>query len=233
MRLSQSRWWGSEEIGAFTYKGEFRGLPALLKVQGVKPETSEAFMIESFERANRSQLVRPPRLYFTVPWSDTDGFEALILEYINGSKVVSIPCTEAELDIAKLDGCRIIWLAAPQGIKGTDGNVSQLICRVMKLGEPDASGRRSPVETAETFTLDVDMVIKAAGQIPFEHLVTSNQLKNANGKITIAPDGATNIKGVFAGGDCVNGGKEVVDAVQAGKVGAAAILEHLRSNMQM
>jgi dihydropyrimidine dehydrogenase (NAD+) subunit PreT len=138
-----------------------------------------------------------------------------------------MPCTEAELDLAKLDGCRIIWLAAPQGIKGTDGKVSQLICRVMKLGEPDASGRRSPVETGETFMLDVDMVIKAAGQIPFEHLVTGSQLQNTNGKITIAPNGATNIKGVFAGGDCVNGGKEVVDAVQAGKVSAAAIIDYL------
>lgn len=140
-----------------------------------------------------------------------------------------MPCTEAELDIAKLDGCRIIWLAAPQGIKGDNGKVKNLICRVMQLGEPDASGRRSPVETAETFTLEVDMVIKAAGQIPFEELVTSNQLQHAKGKITTGINGATNIKGVFAGGDCVNGGKEVVDAVQAGKVGARSIIEYLSS----
>jgi len=140
-----------------------------------------------------------------------------------------MPCTEAELDIAKLDGCRIIWLAAPQDIKGDNGQVTHLICRVMQLGEPDASGRRSPVETTETFTLEVDMVIKAAGQIPFEELVSSNQLQHAKGKISIGINGATNIKGVFAGGDCVNGGKEVVDAVQAGKVGAAAILKYLNS----
>ena len=96
----------------------------------------------------------------------------------------------------------------------------------MQLGDEDASGRRSPVDTGETFTLDVDMVIKAAGQIPFESLVNDNKLSNSKGKVLITGS-ATNIDGVFAGGDCVNGGKEVVDAVQAGKEGAAAILQYL------
>jgi glutamate synthase (NADPH/NADH) small chain len=138
-----------------------------------------------------------------------------------------MPCTEVELDFAKLDGCRIIWLAAPATIKGENGKVTQLVCNGMQLGEPDASGRRSPVESGETFTLEVDMVIKAAGQIPFEELVNKNQLQHTHGKIDIQKNGATNIPGVFAGGDCVNGGKEVVDAVQAGKLGAKAILEYV------
>jgi glutamate synthase (NADPH/NADH) small chain len=138
-----------------------------------------------------------------------------------------MPCTEVELDLAKLDGCRIIWLAAPATIKGENGKVTQLVCNGMQLGEPDASGRRSPVESGETFTLEIDMVIKAAGQIPFEELVNKNQLQHTHGKIDIQKNGATNIPGVFAGGDCVNGGKEVVDAVQAGKLGAKAILEYV------
>ena len=53
-----------------------------------------------------------------------------------------MPCTEVELDIAKLDGCNIIWLAAPKEVIGADGKVKQLVCSIMKLGEPDASGRR-------------------------------------------------------------------------------------------
>lgn len=138
------------------------------------------------------------------------------------------PCTQAELDIAMLDGCEIVWLAAPKKIKGSGGKVKQLVCSKMKLGEPDASGRRSPVDTGETFTLDVDMVIKAAGQVPFEKLVKKSRLDNKNGKIVISDSCATNIKGVFAGGDAVNGGKEVVDAVQAGKDGASAILKFLK-----
>ncbi|WP_138994380.1 NAD(P)-dependent oxidoreductase [Larkinella sp. C7] len=139
-----------------------------------------------------------------------------------------MPCTETELNIAKLDGCRIMWLAAPQEIIGENGQVTQLICSLMQLGEPDASGRWSPVETGETMTLDVDMVIKAAGQMPFEALVSENHLENRKGKISINDACATNLRGVFAGGDCVNGGKEVVDAVQAGKDGAKAILKFLK-----
>jgi len=138
-----------------------------------------------------------------------------------------MPCTEFELNIAKQDGCNIIWLAAPKKVKGKKGKVKELVCSVMNLGEPDASGRRSPVDTGETFTLDVDMVIKAAGQVPFEKLVGKLKIENSKGKIVINENCSTNIKGVFAGGDAVNGGKEVVDAVQDGKLGAATILKYL------
>lgn len=138
-----------------------------------------------------------------------------------------MPCTEFELNIAKLDGCEIVWLAAPKEVKGSNGKVTHLVCSKMKLGNPDASGRRGPVDTGETFTLEVDMVIKAAGQVPFEDLINNNGIKNKNGKIVIDDKSATNIKGVFAGGDAVNGGKEVVDAVQAGKDGAVSILNYL------
>src|SRR6188474_2931346 len=141
------------------------------------------------------------------------------------------PCTQVELDIAKLDGCHIIWLASPKSIKSENGKVKELICSKMKLGEPDASGRRSPVDTGETFKLDVDMVIKAAGQVPFEKLIKKNKLDNNNGKLVINENYATNIKGVFAGGDAVNGGKEVVDAVEDGKLGAKAILKYLNLDL--
>jgi dihydropyrimidine dehydrogenase (NAD+) subunit PreT len=137
------------------------------------------------------------------------------------------PCTDVELDLAKLDGCSFIWLAAPKEIIGENGKAKKLICTKMKLGEPDASGRRAPVDTGETFTMDVDMVIKAAGQIPFEELVAKSELKNNGGKISITKSAETNLKGVFAGGDAVNGGKEVVDAVQAGKDAAKGILTYL------
>lgn len=137
------------------------------------------------------------------------------------------PCTDVELDLAKLDGCSFIWLASPREITGENGKVKKLVCNKMKLGEPDASGRRAPVDTGETFTIDVDMVIKAAGQIPFEELVNKSSVGNKSGKISINNKAETNLKGVFAGGDSVNGGKEVVDAVQAGKNGAKGILEFL------
>ncbi|HPH99083.1 MAG TPA: FAD-dependent oxidoreductase, partial [Chitinophagaceae bacterium] len=85
----------------------------------------------------------------------------------------------------------------------------------------------APIATGETITLDVDMVIKATGQKPFDTLVNENKIENNKGKIVLKENCSTNIKGIFAGGDCVNGGKEVVDAVQAGKDGAFAILKYL------
>ena len=137
-----------------------------------------------------------------------------------------MPCTEVELNIAKIDGCNIIWLAAPKEVIGTDGKVTSLVAEKMKLGEPDAGGRRSPIPTGEIFSINVDMVIKAAGQTPFQQLIEQNNLEHSNGKIKVN-NTTTNLKAVFAGGDCVNGGREVVDAVQAGKDGAAAILNYV------
>lgn len=137
-----------------------------------------------------------------------------------------MPCTEAELDIAKLDGCHILWLTSPKAVVGDNGRLTHLVCSRMRLGEPDSSGRRSPVDTGETFTLEVDMVIKAAGQVPFAGLVQSSGLDHDKGKIVVGPGGVAGAR-VFAGGDCVNGGKEVVDAVQAGKDAAAAMLKYL------
>lgn len=134
-----------------------------------------------------------------------------------------MPCTEAELNIAKLDGCKIIWLAAPNEIIGINGKVHSLIADVMELDTPDGSGRRAPVKTGRQIALEVDMIIKAAGQRPFDSLIKENNFENLQGKI-VSDNTTTNLEGVFAGGDCVNGGKEVVDAVQAGKDGAAAIL---------
>jgi glutamate synthase (NADPH/NADH) small chain len=136
-------------------------------------------------------------------------------------------CTQVELDIAKLDGCKIIWLAAPKEIVGDNGKTKALVCDVMKLGAPDYSGKPAPVPTGETIVLEVDMVIKATGQKPFEELVGQSNIENSRGKIIVKENSTTNIPGVFAGGDAVNGGKEVVDAVQAGKDGAASILKYL------
>jgi len=141
-------------------------------------------------------------------------------------------CTQHELDIALLDGCNMLWLAAPKEILGNNGKVTALVCDVMKLGEPDASGKPAPEPTGETITLEVDMVIKATGQNPFTDLVASMNLQHNRGKIMVNNTSVTNVNGVFAGGDCVNGGKEVVDAVQAGKDGAEAILAYLATGIK-
>ena len=138
-----------------------------------------------------------------------------------------MPCTLAELELAMLDGCRVLWLTAPREVVGSDGRVSGLVCRRMRLGEPDSSGRRAPVDTGEEIILAVDMVIKAAGQTPYTPLLEKNAIPNMRGLVTPEVlESAVELAPVFAGGDCVNGGKEVVDAVQAGKEAAASILNY-------
>lgn len=136
-------------------------------------------------------------------------------------------CTKAELDLAMLDGCRVLWLTAPKEVVGSDGRVSGLVCGRMRLVEPDGSGRRMPVATGEEINLEVDMLIKAAGQMPYEELVAKMALPGRNGLVSPeVQSGGAGLAPVFAGGDCVNGGKEVVDAVQAGKEAAASILAY-------
>lgn len=137
------------------------------------------------------------------------------------------PCSDFEFELVKQDGCACIWLASPKEVLGENGKVKQLVCSKMTLGEPDASGRRAPVDTGETFTINVDMVIKAAGQSPFEMLISQALINHQHGRILIDEHSETSVKGVFAGGDAVNGGKEVVNAVQEGKDAAKGILAYL------
>lgn len=137
-------------------------------------------------------------------------------------------CTDAELDIAKLDGCSFVWLANPKEVLGANGKATALVCDNVRLSDtPDASGKRAIIPTGETVTIEADMIIRAAGQTPFEEFIQHSALTNNSGKVNTNRQQATNLKGVFAGGDCVNGGKEVVDAVQHGKDAARGILEYL------
>ncbi|MCB1048662.1 MAG: NAD(P)-dependent oxidoreductase [Calditrichaeota bacterium] len=153
------------------------------------------------------------------------GAEVVTLVYRRTSE--EKPCSDAELELALSDGCRIEWLAAPQEIIATEGQVSALICQRMRLEQDPAGGRARPVPTGETVTLEADMVIRAIGQRPYQRLLDQFGLHHDKGRLQVGANGKTSMPGLFAGGDCVNGGKEVVDAVQAGKLAAVGILEYL------
>ena len=86
--LWHSDYFGSGQLGAFHYRGEFQGQPAVLKVQGAKPGVSEAVMIQKFAEQNCSKIIRPPNLLAFREWDDKRGYEALILEYVAGPKVL-------------------------------------------------------------------------------------------------------------------------------------------------
>lgn len=96
--IDRSNWWSSKGIGAFRYEGEFKGKRAVLKIQGVKPATSEIYMIRSFSKANKSKIVRPPLLYSLLPWDDEKRYEALVLEFIPGRRIVNSPTNKDEIE---------------------------------------------------------------------------------------------------------------------------------------
>ncbi len=84
----RSNYFGTTQIGAVHYSGEYKKAPAVLKIQGIKPEISEAFMIKHFSAQNQSKLVRPPKLLTVLKWDNTKGYEALIMEKVSGKKVI-------------------------------------------------------------------------------------------------------------------------------------------------
>lgn len=96
--LDRSSWWGSKEIGAFRYIGQFQGKRVILKIQGVKPLTSEIYMIKAFSDANQSKILRPPLLYSYLCWDDEKRYEALVLELVDGKPIVNYPANKSELE---------------------------------------------------------------------------------------------------------------------------------------
>ena len=131
-----------------------------------------------------------------------------------------------EYELAKGDGVTIIWQAAPvRVVPDSRGRAQGLVCVRTELGAPDSSGRPSPQPiVGSEFTLEVDMVIRALGQKKLTFLEQIPNLRLDHGKVVVTPDTmqASNPK-YFAGGDCVNGGGEVVDAVAHGKRAARGI----------
>ncbi len=84
--IRKSHWWNRPKVGAVTIKGHWQNqqkkLPALLKIQGSEPDTTEAQMIEQFNQQNQSQIIRAPQVYYAKPWSQTNGYAATVLEYL-------------------------------------------------------------------------------------------------------------------------------------------------------
>ncbi|MCQ2546444.1 MAG: NADPH-dependent glutamate synthase [Clostridia bacterium] len=112
-----------------------------------------------------------------------------------------------------------------------DGNVRAIECVQMELGEPDASGRRRPIEIkGSNFEIPVDMVIMSIGtKLNTLILDTTDKLEaNQKGGIGTDDGAATNREGIFAGGDAVTGAATVIKAMGAGKVAAASIDEYLK-----
>jgi glutamate synthase (NADPH/NADH) small chain len=143
-----------------------------------------------------------------------------------------MPAFQHEYDHSKVEGVRFHWLAQPLEILGREGRVTGVRFQAMQLGAPDATGRRSaaPVE-GDTFEFACDMVIPALGQSRLTALLGTRGIETRAGAIMVdRPTGRTSHPKYYAGGDCVNGGREVVDAVADGKRAALAMTRELEVN---
>jgi heterodisulfide reductase subunit A-like polyferredoxin len=143
-----------------------------------------------------------------------------------------MPASPEEIEEAIQEGIKMEYLAAPVKVIGESGKVTGIECIRMELGEPDESGRRRPVPVkGSEFTLDVDAVIPAIGQKADLSFVPDGSEISVNRWNTFDVDEvtyATNVEGVFAGGDDVTGPATAVKAINAGKEAAKSIDRYLR-----
>ncbi len=141
-----------------------------------------------------------------------------------------MPAAPEEVEEALHEGVEIIFLTAPNRVGVKDGHVV-LECLRMKLGEPDASGRRRPVPIeGSEFTSEFDNVIASIGQAPevptqFEVKLGRGNVIKVNGETLV-----TNREGVFAGGDVVSGPASVIEAIAQGRQAASSIDRYLGGN---
>ena len=144
-----------------------------------------------------------------------------------------LPARREEVEHAKEEEIVFKLLTNPVEIlTDADDNVMGLRCIRMELGEPDASGRRRPVEVAGSeFDMEVDCVIMALGTSPNPLLkqTTAGLETQRRGEIVADENGKTSLEGVYAGGDAVTGAATVILAMGAGKTAAKAIDEYIRS----
>ena len=160
------------------------------------------------------------------------GAEEVFIVYRRSEK--ELPARAEEVEHAKEEGIVFHLLNNPTQILGDEnGNVKGMECIRMELGEPDASGRRRPVEVpGSEFTLDVDCVIMAIGTSPNPLIKATTQgleTQKWGGIIVNEETGLTSREGVYAGGDAVTGAATVILAMGAGKTAATAIDQYIQS----
>lgn len=148
--------------------------------------------------------------------------------------MAEIPARAEEVENAQEEGVAFSCLTSPLRFIGDDnGYVKAVECQRMQLGEPDSSGRRRPIPIPNTeFTLPTDTVVIAVGQGPNPILTKSSKelsLNKAGYIVVDGESGATNIPGVYAGGDIVTGAATVISAMGSGKRAARSIDAYLKS----
>lgn len=143
-----------------------------------------------------------------------------------------MPASTIEIEEAEQEGVKISFLMAPVNIIRKDGKLKAIECIKMKLGEPDASGRRRPIPVkGSEFKISTDMVIAATGQKPDLAMLAGKGSVALTDWGTIKVNGAvcqTNVPGIFSGGDCVSGPATLIEALNMGNKAAQGIDSYLK-----
>lgn len=159
------------------------------------------------------------------------GAENVYIVYRRGE--AEMPARNEEIEHAKEEGIIFKTLNNPVEILGDEHKlVTGMKCIEMELGEPDESGRRSPVEKkGSEFVLDVDCVVMSIGTSPNPLIrnTTKGLETNRRGCFVADENGLTSREGVYAGGDAVTGAATVILAMGAGKTAAKAMDEYIKS----
>ncbi len=159
------------------------------------------------------------------------GIEEVYLVYRRSR--AEMPANEAEIVAAEEEGIIFNLLANPTRILAEDGRVVGMECIRMELGEPDSSGRRSPVPVkGSEFILDVDMIVPAIGQVADLSFLTEGSGVEITKRGAVAADPltmATSAPGVFAAGDAVLGARTVIEAIASANKAVEAIDSYLRT----
>jgi glutamate synthase (NADPH/NADH) small chain len=151
------------------------------------------------------------------------GAEQVTIAYRRGED--AMPAFAYEYELAKADGVRFEWFAQPIRIIADNAAASGM--EFQRTALEDQASRQSRIRpvVGSNFVLHADMIVKALGQEPLLQLLqTLPGLQVDGGRVVVdRSTGATTIPKLFAGGDCIRGGGEIVDAVQDGKIAASGI----------
>ncbi len=187
--------------------------------------------LEFLRRVNAGEPVNPGRAVAVIGGGNTAmdvarcarraGAEVTV---VYRRTVNEMPAIKDEIEEAEHEGVQFRFLAAPKGIARKDGGPVTVLFQEMRLGEPDASGRRRPVPDGDkTFTLTVDTMYTAIGEEADSEPYGS--LLDCDGGLIATKNewGETSKKTIFAGGDVVTGAASVVEAIAAGRAAAGRI----------
>jgi NADPH-dependent glutamate synthase beta subunit-like oxidoreductase len=146
--------------------------------------------------------------------------------------IKEMPANPWEIEEAQKEGVQISFLAAPVEILGNNGKVTGMKCTRMKLGKPDASGRRRPLPIeGSDFVIEADVIVPAISQEPDISMLHEGhglQISKWNSFDINTRTGQTNRPEIFSGGDAVTGPATVIEAIAAGHTAAASMERFLK-----